>query len=184
MSDAVPVWRGMLLASMLAAVTASAADTQPSVLPTLRFTADVVASEFYDQIQRAPQFQKMSREAVGSPLELRVYHTWRINRGSAEATGLLAAATLGIVPMVSSGEHTIVYELLVNGAPVSAYKYSKSLTHAHNLWSGADTTHGLGKDGVEWAKSTVALFLKDAADDAKLAALAAEFDYYFSPPKT
>jgi hypothetical protein len=46
-----------------------------------------------------------------------------------------------------------------------------------------DTTHGLGKEGVEWAKSTVALFLKDASQDSKLSALITEFDYYFSPPK-
>lgn len=185
MSNAVPVWRAMFLAwALSSALGAAAADTQPGpVLPPLRFSADSLASDFYDQIQRAPQFQKMSREALGSPIELRIYHTWRINRGSATATGLLAAATLGIVPLVSSGEHAIVYELLVNGTLVSSYKYSKGLTHAHNLWSGVDTTHGLGKDGMEWAKSTVALFLRDAAEDAKLSALAAEFDYYFSAPK-
>jgi hypothetical protein len=76
-----------------------------------------------------------------------------------------------------------VYELLVNGTPVSSYKYSKALTHAHNLWTGVDTTHGLGKEGMEWAKSTVPMFLRDAAADAKLSALAAEFDYYFSTPR-
>ena len=152
------------------------------VLPALRFSGDAVGSGFYDQIQRAPQFQKMSREALGSPIELRVYHTYRINRGSATTTGLLAAATLGIFPEVSSGEHTIVYEVLVNGVLLSSYKYSKVLTHARSLWT-TDTTHGMGKDGMQWATSTVDLFLKDAAADPKLAALAAEFDYYFGPAK-
>jgi hypothetical protein len=155
---------------------------QDSVLPALRFTGDALGSEFYEQIQRAPQFQKMNREALGSPIELRVYHTYRLNRGSAATTGLLAAATLGLLPEVSSGEHSIVYEVLVNGVLLSSHKYSKALTHAHNLWT-KDTTHGMGKEGMEWAKSTVALFLKDAAADPKLSALAAEFDYYFGPAK-
>jgi len=174
---------GLLLAALFsgAFVPAAADPVSVQALPALRFSADALSSGFYDQIQSAPQFQKMSREAYGSPIELRIYHTWRINRGGAEATGLLAAATLGLVPEVSSGDHTIVYEVLVNGVLVSSYKYSKSFTHAHNLWSGADKTFGMGKGGVEWAKSTVNLFLKDAATDPKLIGLAAEFDYYFGP---
>jgi hypothetical protein len=162
--------------------TATEAHPDPQ-LPTLRFSADALGSSFYEQIQRAPQFEKMSRAALGSPIELRVYHTYRINRGSAAASGLLAAATLGIFPMVASGEHSVVYEILVNGTPLATYRYSKTLTHAHNLWSGADTTFGMGKEGMEWARSTVELFLKDAAGDARLSALAAEFDYYFGSPK-
>jgi len=162
---------------LLAAATEA---QQDSVLPALRFSGDSLGSGFYDQIQRAPQFQKMSREALGSPIELRVYHSYRINRGSAMTTGLLAAATLGLLPAVASGEHAVVYEVLVNGVLLTAHKYTKVLTHAHNLWT-EDTTHGMGKEGMEWAKSTVDLFLKDASADPKLAALAAEFDYYFGP---
>jgi hypothetical protein len=164
--------------------SATASDAPPDPqLPTLRFSADALGSSFYEQIQRAPQFEKMNREALGSPIELRVYHSYRINRGSAAASGLLAAATLGIFPMVASGEHSVVYEVLVNGTPLSTYRYSKTLTHAHNLWSGADTTFGMGKDGLEWARSTVDVFLKDAASDARLSALAAEFNYYFGSPQ-
>jgi hypothetical protein len=172
---------GLLLAALFSGglVPAWADPAGVPALPAMRFTADALGSSFYDQIQGAPQFQKMSREAYGSPIELRVYHTWRISRASVTATGLLAAATLGIVPMVSSGDHAIVYEVLVNGVLVSSHRYSKSLTHAHNLWSGADQTFGMGNEGLEWARSTVALFLRDAATDPKLSGLAAEFDYYF-----
>jgi hypothetical protein len=170
-----------LAASLTAAFCAAADEVRPTVLPAMRFNSDSLGSGFYEQIRAASQFQKMSKEALGSPVELRIYHTWRINRGSATATGLLAAATLGILPLVASGDHTIVYEVLVNGVPVSSYRYSRSLTHAHNLWSGADNSYGMGKDGLEWAKSTVDLFLRDAAADPKLAALTAEFDYYFAP---
>jgi|SRR5579862_7712485 hypothetical protein len=160
--------------------TASAGDAPANPpLPALHFNADPLGSDFYDQIQHAPQFQRLDREALGSPIELRVYHTYRINRGGATATGLLSAATLGILPQVSSGDHTIVYEILVNGTQLASYRYTRSLTHAHNIWSGADTTFGMGKDGVQWARSTVEVFLKDAAADPRLAALAAEFDYYF-----
>jgi len=174
----------LLMSALLAPLAAVAADTASSpVLPTLRFAGDALGNGFFDQIQKAPEFQKMDREALGSPIELRVYHTYRINRGSVTTTGLLSAVTIGILPVVASGEHTIVYEIVVNGTPLSTYKYSKSLTHAHNIWSGADTTFGMGKEGVEWARSTVDLFLKDAGADPKLAALTTEFDYYFGAAK-
>jgi len=176
-----PAKRALALVWLLSCA-ANAQAQQAAVLPALRFNADPLGSGFYDQIRGAPQFQKLSREAAGSPIELRVYHTWRINRGSATATGLLAAATLGLLPQVSSGEHTIVYEVLVNGVPVTSYKYSRSLTHARNLWT-EDKSYGMGKDGMEWAKSTVELFLREAAADARLTALSAEFDYYFGEPQ-
>jgi len=165
------------LTGLLYSGAAAAAD---AALPAMRFSGDELGGEFFEQIQRAPLFTKMSREAIGSPIELRVYHTYRINRGGATASGLLAAATLGILPEVSSGEHAVVYEVLVNGVVLSTYKYHRSLTRAHNLWS-TDTTHGLGKDGLEWAKSTVDQFVRDAGADAKLTALIAEVDYYFAP---
>jgi hypothetical protein len=169
----------VILGVALAPMPAAAQQVRP--LPALRFHADALSESFFEQLSAAPQFQKLSREAYGSPLELRVYHTWRINRGSAEATGLLAAVTLGILPQVSSGDHTIVYEVLANGVLVASFKYSKALTHARSLWT-EDKSFGMGKDGVEWAHSTVALFLRDAATDAKLAVVSEEFDYYFGTP--
>jgi hypothetical protein len=152
-------------------------------LPSLRFTSDSVTAEFFDRIQHAPEFANLSKEAVGSPFELRVYHTYRIDRGAATATGLLGAATLGIIPRVLPGSHSIVYEILVNGVTVSTHRYSTDLTRVQSMWS-HDKTSGLGEDGLKWARSTVDLFVKDAAADPKLPALRSEFDYYFGAAKT
>ncbi len=43
----------------------------------------------------------------------------------------------------------------------------------------ADATHGLGPDGVVWAKSTVDLFLNDIAHDNSVRALNDEYQLYF-----
>jgi hypothetical protein len=43
----------------------------------------------------------------------------------------------------------------------------------------ADATHGLGPDGVVWAKSTVNLFLNDLAHDNSVRALNDEYQVYF-----
>jgi len=161
-----------------AAPPAPAPVAQDVALPTLRYNSDSVTNDLFDSIHHAPQFDKLSREAIGSPIELRVYHTYRIDRGAATATGFLAGVTLGLIPQVSNGNHSIVYEVLVNGVPVTSHTYSRSLTRVRNIWS-QDKTYGLGEDGIKWAKSTVDLFVKDAAADPKLVALRSEFNYYF-----
>ncbi|MBV8208841.1 MAG: hypothetical protein JO133_02150 [Burkholderiaceae bacterium] len=165
-------------AAQPAAAAPPATAAQDVALPALRYNSDSVTNDLFDSIHHAPQFDKLSREAIGSPIELRVYHTYRIDRGAATATGFLAGVTLGLIPQVSSGNHSIVYEVLVNGVPVTSHTYSTSLTRVRNIWT-QDKTYGLGEDGIKWARSTVDLFLKDAAADPKLAALRSEFNYYF-----
>ena len=89
-----------------------------------------------------------------------------------QPTGLKAAL---------SGEHEIIYEYRVNGRVVSRYSYKKAITRSINLWKSNDTTHGLGKDGLEWARSTADRFLQDSASDAALAAVVEEYNAYFTP---
>jgi hypothetical protein len=174
---------GAPTASTAAAATAApAAASAPSgtvaALPTLRFASDMVTAELFDPIQHTAQFKRLSKEAAGSAIELRVYHSYRINRGAALATGLLGAATLGLIPRVSNGEHAIVYEVVVNGEPVSTFRYNTEITRVQSMWS-RDKTFGLGEDGLKWARGTVERFAQDAGRDPKLAALQAEFDDYF-----
>jgi hypothetical protein len=164
--------------SPAAAGTVAARQLHP--LPTLHFNGDQVTGDLYDVLRNDHQFENLSREAVGSPLELRAYHTYRIGRAAATATGFLAALTLGLVPTVSSGSHAVVYEVLVNGEVLSSYRYDTDITRVKSLWT-QDTTNGLGEDGIKWVRSTAERFLNDAAEDPKLDALRSEFEYYFGP---
>ena len=95
-------------------------------------------------------------------------------------SGLLAVGTLGLSPVVMSGEHALHYELYVNGQRIARYEYSAKLSRNEHLNGGApDATHGLGPDGVVWAKSTVDLFLNDFARDRAVRALNDEYQVYF-----
>jgi hypothetical protein len=174
-----------LLGSMVATATDSPAAA--AVLPPMRFSSDKIGEGLFEQLHQAPRFQKLSREVIGSPIELRVYHTFQLTNGgrvSGAVSGMLAAGTLGLLPQVYSGEHAMIYEVLVNGAVLSTHTYHKAIARAHNLWN-QDNSAGLGKDGLAWAASTVEQFLSDSATDPKLTELTAEYVYYFgtnSPP--
>jgi hypothetical protein len=98
-------------------------------------------------------------------------------------SGLLSVGTLGLSPVIMSGEHTLHYELYVNGERILRYEYSAKLSRKEYMHGKtADDTHGLGPDGMVWAKSTVDLFLNDLAHDSSVRALNDEYQLYFGAP--
>ena len=74
----------------------------------------------------------------------------------------------------------ITYEVLVNGTVLRSFAYQRNFTRAVNIWAN-DTTYGLGKDGLAWAKETAAQFLVEVGKDPKIEGLVAEYAFYFSP---
>jgi hypothetical protein len=159
-----------------------AADQAAALLPTVAFRADASGDDLFDALQSAHVFAHLSKEAPGSPIQLRIYHS--VHPASVDAknffSGLLAVGTLGLSPVVMSGEHTMHYEMYVNGERISRYEYTAKLSRNEHLnGKTADPTHGLGPDGVIWAKSTVELFLNDIAHDDSVRALNEEYRMYF-----
>jgi len=163
--------------------TSGQADAQPGVLlPIVAFRADASGNDLFDALQTAHMFAHLSKEAPGSPIQLRLYHTVHPAHVDAKNffSGLLMVGTLGLAPVIMSGEHTMHYELYVNGQRLLQYEYSAKLSRNEHLNGKAtDTTHGLGPDGVVWAKSTVDMFLKDLANDRSVHALNDEYQVYF-----
>jgi hypothetical protein len=154
------------------------------VLPTVAFRADGAGSELFEALHAIPMLAQLSKESPGAPIQLLVYHTVRPAHVDAKNffSGLAAVGTLGLAPVVMSGEHSLHYELYVNGQRVFQREYSANLSRKEYLNSkAADPTHGLGPDGVAWARGTVDLFVKDLAQDAAVRALVEEYDLYFGP---
>jgi hypothetical protein len=167
------------------APASQAGDQAAVLLPTISFRADASGNDLFDALQSAHLFAHLSKEAPGSPIQLRIYHS--VHPANVDAknffSGLLSVGTLGLSPVVMSGEHTMHYELYVNGERISRYEYSAKLSRNEYLHAkNADATHGLGPDGVVWAKSTVSLFLNDLAHDNSVRALNDEYQVYFGPP--
>ena len=114
--------------------------------------------------------------------QLRIYHSVHPAKVDAKNffSGLLSVGTLGLSPVIMSGEHTMHYELYVNGQRILRYEYSTKLSRNEYMHGKTvDATHGLGPDGVAWAKSTVDLFLNDLAHDNSVRALNDEYRVYF-----
>ena len=165
--------------------TPAAAPAAPaSALPAMSFYGSIANDELFDLIKKSEQFARLDKELFGSPLHLRVMHTLQPTAGG-KATGLLSAiftgGTLGLIPAVTNNSLMVTYEVRVHGRELVSYSYQRTFTRAVNIWA-KDETHGLGKEGLEWLKSTATEFTTAAASDAKLASLKKEYERYFGTP--
>lgn len=185
--------RSLLFAGLMSCARAFAAEptaapatpATPAVpstaLPAMSFYGSIASNELFDLIRKSDQFARIDKELFGSPLHLRVMHSLQPTAGG-KAAGLLSAiltgGTLGLLPAVTNNSLMVTYEVRVHGRELVSYSYQRKFTRAVNIWA-RDETYGLGKDGLEWLKSTAAEFTKAAAEDAKLAALKEEYERYF-----
>ena len=154
-------------------------------LPAMSFFGSIANDQLFDLVKKSDQFAKLDKELYGSPLTLRVMHSLQPTSGG-KATGLLSAifsgGTLGLLPVVTNNSLVVTYEVRVHGRELVSYSYQRSFTRAVNIWA-KDETYGLGKDGLEWLKSTAGEFTAAAATDAKLIALKKEYERYFGAPQ-
>jgi len=172
----------------IASPAAASAPTTPSAtgaLPTLHFSSSIAGDEIYDVLKASALFSALDKEKPGSPIGVRVSHIYRRTAGGT-ASGLMSAiltgGSLGLIPAVTNRDLSITYELVVNGSVVTRYSYQKNLTRVFSIYS-TDRTHGLGDDGLAWVTGTAREFAAAAAHDPKVAALEAEYHYYYDPPR-
>ncbi len=178
--------RAAFAAALLIAAPAARPDDKPAgpPLPAMMWVATEATQSFYDQLKADPMFARINKDLVGSPIMLRVTHSLEVTSGgkaSGITTGLLAAATLGIVPLVTNHDLVVEYEVLVNGNAVASYRYRKNFTYTKNLWT-KDKYFGLGADGLAWVRGTLTEALAAMRTDPRLAALVEEYQFYFPSP--
>ena len=172
---------GLLLCAL--GISAEQVEVPATALPPIQYRGNVAGDELYSLIKADARFAKLGKEIYGCPIVLHVWHTFEMTGGgkaSTLASAIFAGGTLGLLPVVTNGDSSIYYEIAVNGSPLAIYSYKKNFTRSQNIYTN-DTTYGMGKEGLEWAKGTVSQFLADSAKDERLAALIREYEFYFSP---
>ncbi len=169
--------------TVMMAVPAQASSMAP--LPPTLYVGAVAGEELLALLRAHPRFGQVSKDLVGSPISIQVSQSFESTAGGtagAFASALLAGSTLGIIPMVTNNDLVITWEVAVNGTVLSRYRYRNNFTRVDSIYAGgADTTYGLGKEGLAWVRSTTQSFIDDLAKDAKLDALIAEHAFYFGP---
>ena len=154
-----------------------------NALPPMKFIASVAEDELYQGVKSVPAFSQLDKDLVGSQIVVVVTHGFKPT-AAGQATGFLSAlvsgSTLGLIPMVTNNSLVLTYEIRVNGDDIIRRDYEESFTRVQNMWANKDDpTHGLGEEGLEWARATSAQFAAEAATDPAVLELANEYRYYF-----
>ena len=168
------------------AVIQTAVDAAPpasNALPPMKFIASVAEDELYQGVKSVPAFSQLDKELVGSQIVVVVTHGFKPT-AAGQATGFLSAlvsgSTLGLIPLVTNNSLVLTYEIRVNGDDIVRRDYERSFTRVQNIWANKDDpTHGLGEEGLEWARTTSAQFATEASTDPAVLELATEYRYYF-----
>jgi hypothetical protein len=182
------LWIVVLLSTSSARAQVSGVPSEPAVpgTPSAPLSMSLVSSIAYDELYEAckkiPVFASMDKDKPGSPITIRVSHSYghtSAGTASAIASAILAGGTLGLLPAFSNRDLVITYDVLVNETLVSSYSYSKNVTRVFNIHS-TDKTHGLGADGLAWVTGTAPEFAADLERDPAYARIQAEYRYYYA----
>jgi len=174
--------------AIISPASVSVATSHANALPPMSFYASIAPDELLSRVKTAAAFAHVEKDLAGSPIQLRVTHSLQPTAGG-QAAGLLSAiwagGTLGLLPVVTNNNLVVTYQVSVNGREIARYDFSRSFTRAINIWAAQnDPTYGLGAEGLEWVKGTVAEFTTKAAQDANLLALTQEYALYFGKDAT
>ena len=168
---------------LAAAVPAATAD---SPLPPMSYYSSLDSDGLRDTVRSNPAFANLEPELFGSPLRLRITHSFNMTAGGT-ATSLVSAiftgGTLGLIPAVSNNNLTVTYDVLVHNAPVASWTYQRNLTRVTNIWA-KDMTQGLGEEGLAWLRETGTQFAAAAVQDPRILELKREYEFYFGAPAT
>ncbi len=109
---------------------------------SMSLVSSIAYDELYEAFKKIPAFASMDKDRPGSPITIRVSHSYghtSAGTASAIASAILAGGTLGILPAFSNRDLVITYDVLVNETLVSSYSYSKNVTRVFNIHSSDKT---------------------------------------------
>ncbi|CZF79404.1 hypothetical protein GCE9029_01441 [Grimontia celer] len=133
-----------------------------------------------DELDKDSFYQHLDKDVPGTPIRFVTYvERVRTSGGFAAETtsGLLAASTLGLVPIVRNKDFKVVFRVIVNGKVITEYEYVKNVTDATSLYTLKDTE--LSDDLKVWVSDVLKQTTQKLKRDKALLDLIAEYKYYY-----
>ena len=149
--------------------------------PPMVFVSMISEEKLVEKIRAVPHFADLDKDALGSPIVLRVRYFQRMTAGGTAAgltSAVLSGSTLGLIPLVTNNDLVVVYEFNVHGTPIASFEYVENFTEAQSLYSAGEG--GLKGSALEWAEGTVDQFLADVDGNPAIQEIIDEYQYYVS----
>lgn len=150
--------------------------------PPVFFVTNVESAAFKEKLNGYGAFARLDSEAVGLPIGLRIVKGHRTKQDATTMSSvMLSASTLGLIPMVSSTEFKVYYDVYVQGKSIAEFEYQVDSTDVNHLWA-ANTGERKTKPAEElFMDYSLSLFLSDVQKSEKVQAAFAEYWQYFPP---
>ena len=110
-----------------------------------------------------------------------IYFVNQSTSGGTAATttsGLLAASTLGIIPIVTNEDKTLRFEIWINRISYASYEYTENFSDVGNLWT-MNNGKKMNPEVLQWALKCIEDLHQKIAQDPKIKEMLAEHAFYF-----
>ena len=173
---------------LLSIVIAPMLHAQTSMqLPEMEYITSLIEDEkHFEKLQNSTVFGNIKKEMPGAPLRLyAIIHAQSTEGGSASefSSGLLAATTLGIIPVVKNQDIVMTYRIRINNNTLAEYSYTKNVTDVVSMYN-MNKAQNFDKETQAWIDGTIDLLLEDIKKDRNIIEFIEEFDYYFGEEKS
>ncbi|PMN70564.1 hypothetical protein [Enterovibrio norvegicus] len=141
---------------------------------------NVIDDFVVDALNKDSFYQHLDKGVPGTPIRFVTYVERVQTSGgfAAETTsGLLAASTLGLVPILRNKDFKVVFRVLANGKIITEYEYVKNVTDATSLYTFQNTE--LSDDLKIWVVDVLNQTTQKLKRDKVLLDLIAEYKYYY-----
>jgi hypothetical protein len=171
-----------------ASVLANDGDLQPSQTythngvkyPPILLVTNIDKPSLSDIFNQYQAFSNIDKEKVGLPIGIRVLKLHRTKNDSTQfSTAMLAASTLGLLPIVSNTEFKVRYDVFAQGEIVSTFTYQVDSTEVSNLWSNANKKNKTKPEEELFIEDSVSRFLNEVKNSEETQALFKEYREYF-----
>ena len=148
--------------------------------PPVLFVSNISETEIKETIEEFSAFKALDEDAIGLPIVVRVLKGKRAKQdGASLSTALLAAGTLGLVPVVQNTEFNVYYDVFLQGKEIARFKYTRDSTSVGILWNAANSNQQTKPADVLFLEATVPAFLNDLKENKETQAVFSEYWEYF-----
>lgn len=147
--------------------------------PPVLFQSNIEDDAFVELLKEKQAFAGIDKDAIGSPVGIRVVKGLRIKQDATAFSSLmLSASTLGLIPVVTNKAFKVQYGVFVQGELISYYEYEMSSADVENMWGGPRLDKLKPAEQL-FLEGSVNQFLLDLKDDSEVQGLFSEYYTYF-----
>ncbi len=149
--------------------------------PPVHLVTNYKPAQLKAEMDELKAFEDIAVDVPGRPITVRVLlSNFDKNGGAETSSAILAAATLGLVPIVNKTVFRVRYDVFVRRDSILTYHYDLPNTEVSSIWSDREDSD-LKTEQVEFFRQTVDRFMHELKDaDEARHHFAEYFEFYGS----